>query len=79
MRDRQTIRACPRCFAENSEGPHSFLAFDPINPDVVICEKVHGEMLKTEGLKGPEFYISHYELPEKPIDRERRNERKNHD
>lgn len=59
----QTIRACPRCYAKNPKAPGGYLAYDPAKPDVRICEKVHGEIPLDEALKGPEFYITHYELP----------------
>ena len=64
------ITACPYCFAENPNAPHSFLAYDPGRPDVVICEKKHGEIpITDEKLKAPElrFHFSHYITPKGEI------------
>ena len=59
----ESITACPRCYAENPNPPHNFLAYDPGNPRRVTC-KVHGEMPITEEiLNGPKFSFSHYEEP----------------
>lgn len=59
----KSLTACPFCYAKNPKGPHSFLAYDPDRPGIVICE-VHGEMPITEELlNGPKFYFSHYEEP----------------
>ena len=65
MRDgieQDTITACPRCSSENPGPPHSFLEYDELKSDIVICPKC-GEIPKSEVSKGPRFGITRFEIP----------------
>jgi len=55
------ITACPYCYANNPNAPHSFLSYDPNKPGMVICEKKHEVMpITDEIINAPKFHFSHY-------------------